>query len=164
MVKTVAGLDPLLRRPFSIFEIASRRGNGRRRHHDPEQAHRRRHGLLYDVEAGARLDCLGPLGRRSSRSRPRRSLDGRRRRRPRPVRTLAEALAARGARPTLFYGARRAADLFCRDCSSGSASRSCSPPRTAAAASRGFVTAPLAGARGGARRPTVTSTPAARRR
>src|SRR5262245_28138136 len=63
MIKPARGLDPLLRRPFSIFEILRDRsgspigisllnkriGTGTR--------------LLYEVEPGARLACLGPLGR-----------------------------------------------------------------------------------------------------
>src|SRR5918993_3281654 len=62
MIKTKAGLEPLLRRPFSIFEITrgadgtpqaitilnKRIGTGT--------------GQLFDVRAGDRLGCLGPLG------------------------------------------------------------------------------------------------------
>jgi dihydroorotate dehydrogenase electron transfer subunit len=112
MLKTSRGMDPLLRRPFSIFEVLrdergaptgitvfnKRIGKGT--------------GLLYDVEAGARLQCLGPLGRPFAPVDP-----------PAeawmvaggvglaPFVTLAEALLARGTRTTLFYGARRAQDL-----------------------------------------------------
>src|SRR5687768_13134350 len=63
MVKPSRGTDPLLRRPFSIFEILrdasgdvtgvsilnKRIGVGT--------------GRLFEVEAGARLSVLGPLGR-----------------------------------------------------------------------------------------------------
>ena len=62
MVKPSRGTDPLLRRPFSIFEILrdangapigitllnKRIGVGT--------------GLLYEVEPGTRIACLGPLG------------------------------------------------------------------------------------------------------
>jgi dihydroorotate dehydrogenase electron transfer subunit len=117
MVKTSGGPltnDPLLRRPFSIFEIRrdasgapasisifnKRIGVGT--------------GLLSRVEAGARLSVLGPLGR------PFEPVDP-----PAegwmiaggvglaPFVTLAEALVARGTRATLFYGARRGDDLYC---------------------------------------------------
>ena len=114
MLKASRGMDPLLRRPFSIFEVLrddngsatgitifnKRIGKGT--------------GLLYDVEAGARLQCLGPLGR------PFEPVDP-----PSqawmvaggvglaPFVTLTEALIERGTRTTLFYGARRASDLHC---------------------------------------------------
>jgi len=113
MVKPGRGTDPLLRRPFSVFEIRrdaggvptgitllnKRIGVGTR--------------LLYDAEPGARMACLGPLGR------PFRPVDP-----PAdawlvaggvglaPFVTLAEALRSRGTRTTLFYGARRASELF----------------------------------------------------
>src|SRR5205085_7428926 len=116
MIRTSRGLDPLLRRPFSIFEIR-----------------RDRHGvatgisifnkhigagtsLLAGLEPGARLQILGPLGR------PFEPVDP-----PAeawmvaggvglaPFVTLAEALAARGTGGTLFYGARRSEELYCVD-------------------------------------------------
>ena len=116
MLKTSRGMDPLLRRPFSIFEVLrddrgfptgitvlnKQIGKGTR--------------LLYDVEPGACLQCLGPLGR------PFEPVDP-----PAeawmvaggvglaPFVTLAEALLARGTVATLFYGARRAEDLHCID-------------------------------------------------
>ena len=85
---------PLLRRPFSIFEIlrdAGRRAAGRLA---PQQAHRRRHRAALDVEPGTRVACLGPLGRPFEPvDPPARSVDGRGRRRARAVRH-----AGRGAR------------------------------------------------------------------
>lgn len=116
MVKPREGLDPLLRRPFSIFEIV-RDGAGR-----PTGITllNKRIGIatgqLYSVEPGDRVDCLGPLGQ------PWREVDP-----PEeawmvaggvglaPFASLAGALAARGVRPVLFYGARRASDLYCRE-------------------------------------------------
>jgi dihydroorotate dehydrogenase electron transfer subunit len=114
MLKPSRGLDPLLRRPFSIFEVL-RGGDGR-----PSgiSIFNKRAGvgtsLLSQLEPGARIGCLGPLGR------PFEPVDppaeawmvaggvglG-------PFVTLAEALVARGTSSTLFYGARSAADLFC---------------------------------------------------
>ncbi|MEP6919076.1 MAG: dihydroorotate dehydrogenase electron transfer subunit [Acidobacteriota bacterium] len=113
MIKPRRGGDPLLRRPFSIFEILrdehgaltgvsllnKRIGVGT--------------GLLYEVEPGARIACLGPLGR------PFEPVDP-----PAeawmvaggvglaPFVTLAEALRARGTTTRLFYGARRASELY----------------------------------------------------
>ena len=114
MIKTSGGMDPLLRRPFSIFELL-RDGSGR-----PSgiSIFNKRVGagttLLSRVEAGARLPLLGPLGR------PFEPVDP-----PAeawmvaggvglaPFVTLATALAARKTRTTLFYGARRADELYC---------------------------------------------------
>jgi dihydroorotate dehydrogenase electron transfer subunit len=113
MIKTSPRLDPLLRRPFSIFEhlrdehgavvglsiLNKRVGAGT--------------SLLYDLQPGARLPVLGPLGQ------PFVPVDA-----PAaawmvaggvglaPFATLAEALAARGTPTTLFYGARSASDLY----------------------------------------------------
>jgi dihydroorotate dehydrogenase electron transfer subunit len=119
MIKTAGGAlsaDPLLRRPFSIFQIL-RDGSG-----EPIgiSIFNKRVGvgtsLLSRVEAGARLATLGPLGR------PFEAVDP-----PgegwmvaggvglAPFVTLAEALAERGTPATLFYGARRAEELYCVD-------------------------------------------------
>src|ERR687891_212924 len=109
MLKTSRGMDPLLRRPFSIFEVL-RNGDGSPRGITIlNKRIGKGTGLLYDVEPGARLECLGPLGR------PFEPVDP-----PAeawmvaggvglaPFVTLAEALLARGTVTTLFYGARRA--------------------------------------------------------
>lgn len=113
MLKPSRGTDPLLRRPFSIFEIL-RDGHG-----IPTglTVLNKRVGtgttLLYDAEPGAHIACLGPLGR------PFEPIDP-----PMeawlvaggvglaPFVTLAEALRSRGTTTTLFYGARRAVDLY----------------------------------------------------
>ena len=113
MVKRALGREPLLRRPFSVFEIL-RDGQGVVT------------GLsllskqvgavtrdLFRAEPGERLRCLGPLGVPFSVVTP-------------PVRawmvaggvglapfaTLAEALHARGVDTTLFYGGRSSSDLY----------------------------------------------------
>jgi len=116
MLKPGAGADPLLRRPFSVFEVlrddrgaaaaitilSKRIGPSTR--------------LIFDAVPGRRVDCLGPLGRPFTPVAP-----------PSdawmiaggvglaPFATLAEALAARGAATTLFYGARRGDELFYLD-------------------------------------------------
>ena len=114
MIKTSGGQDPLLRRPFSIFEIlrdAAGRPAG-------VSIFNKRVGvgttLLSRVEAGTRLPLLGPLGR------PFEPVDP-----PAeawmiaggvglaPFVTLAAALTARTTPATLYYGARRAEELYC---------------------------------------------------
>ena len=116
MIKTSGGQDPLLRRPFSIFEILRDESGS------PSgiSIFNKRIGvgtsLLSRVEAGARLPVLGPLGR------PFEPVDP-----PAeawmiaggvglaPFVTLAAALAAGKTPATLFYGARRAEELYCVD-------------------------------------------------
>jgi len=113
MIKPGMGTDPLLRRPFSIFQIL-RSGSG-----TPvgitilNKRIGRGTGRLHEATAGSRFPCLGPLGRAFSTVAP-----------PEeawlvaggvglaPFITLAEALRGRGANTTLFYGARRGSELF----------------------------------------------------
>jgi dihydroorotate dehydrogenase electron transfer subunit len=113
MLKAASGVDPLLRRPFSVFEIV-RDDNGAvtgitvlSKRIGPSTS------LIYDARPGQRMMCLGPLGRPFTIVDP-----------PTdawmiaggvglaPFATLAEALRARGVATTLYYGARRAAELF----------------------------------------------------
>jgi dihydroorotate dehydrogenase electron transfer subunit len=116
MAKPVGGFDPLLRRPFSVFEVL-RDSAGRvtglsilSKRIGPSTTR------LYEARPGQRIDCLGPLGR------PFTAVES-----PSeawmvaggvglaPFATLAEALHARGVKSTLFYGARRDAELFYLD-------------------------------------------------
>ena len=136
MLKTSRGMDPLLRRPFSIFEVLRDAGG------TPAgiTIFNKRIGtgtaLLYDVEPGARLHCLGPLGR------PFEPVDP-----PAeawmvaggvglaPFVTLAEALRRRAARRRRSSTAHAALPICTAwTCSSGLASGSCARPKTAAAA------------------------------
>jgi dihydroorotate dehydrogenase electron transfer subunit len=116
MVKVGAGNDPLLRRPFSVFEVL--------RSDDGTPAGitilSKRIGpstrLIYDARPGQIAACLGPLGR------PFTVVDA-----PceawmvaggvglAPFAALAEALRARHVKTTLFYGARRGDELFYLD-------------------------------------------------
>jgi dihydroorotate dehydrogenase electron transfer subunit len=113
MVKPTQGLEPLLRRPFSVFEIIR---DGADRHLGVSLLNKRvgvGTGLLYDAGAGVRIGCVGPLGRPFVPVDP-----------PAeawmvaggvglaPFASLAEALVERGTSMTLFYGARSRADLF----------------------------------------------------
>src|SRR5690606_33947159 len=144
MVKTSRGLDPLLRRPFSIFEIL-RDDDGSPRW---TTILNKRTGtgttLLYEVEPGARRGCLGPLGR------PFEPVDP-----PAeawmvaagvglaPFATLAESLIARGTTTTLFYGARRAADLHCTDTFERLGVRMVFSTEDGSRGTKGFITVPL---------------------
>jgi len=113
MVKAEAHSEPLLRRPFSIFEIV-RGADG-----TPSglTLFSKRIGpatrLLFAAKPGERLSCLGPLGRPWPR------VDA-----PHHAylvaggvglaafATLADELVGRGMPTTLFYGGRTRADLF----------------------------------------------------
>jgi len=112
MLKTGDRLEPLLRRPFSVFEILKQDGriNGL-------SVLNKRIGpstrLLFDARPGDRVQCLGPHGRPFVPVSP-----------PdeawlvaggvglAPFATLAEALRARGTHVRLYYGARSGAELF----------------------------------------------------
>jgi dihydroorotate dehydrogenase electron transfer subunit len=112
MVKTSASWDPLLRRPFSIFEIL--RADGRAL---GISLLNKRVGVgtsrLYEARPGDAIACLGPLGQPFVPVRP-----------PdeawmiaggvglAPFATLAESLAGLRTPTTLFYGGRTSADLF----------------------------------------------------
>lgn len=115
MVKPTRGIEPLLRRPFSVFEIL-RDGT-------------RSYGLsilskrvgttttqIFEAAPDTRVLCLGPLGRAFTLPQP-----------PAevwmvaggvglaPFWTVTETLSRRGIPLTLFYGGRRDADLFYLD-------------------------------------------------
>jgi len=113
MVKPAGVTDPLLRRPFSVFEVL--------RNADGEvtgvsilnKRAGRSTNKLYELEPGDVVWCLGPLGV------PFKAVAA-----PAeawmvaggvglaPFATLAESLAASKTPSTLFYGARTAAELF----------------------------------------------------
>lgn len=104
---------PLLRRPFSIFEILRDDQNRVTGFSLLNKRIGQVTGALYALESGAHLQCLGPLGRPFSVGAP-----------PAeawmvaggvglaPFATLAEALLAQRTPVTLFYGGRSASDLF----------------------------------------------------
>ena len=144
MIRTAAGTDPLLRRPFSVFEIlcdqagrpsgitvlCKRIGPGTSR--------------LYDAAAGDRLGVLGPLGRPFTIVAP-----------PAegwmvaggvglaPFAALAEALTAAGTPARLFYGGRSASDLFYVDWFERRSVRLDLTTEDGTRGVRGRVTAPL---------------------
>jgi dihydroorotate dehydrogenase electron transfer subunit len=116
MVRASRCEAPLLRRPYSIFDVV------RDAHGTPvgfTLLNKRvgvGSGLLYEAAAGTRLCCLGPLGRAFTLVSP-----------PAeawmvaggvglaPFAALAETLARRDVPLTLFYGGRSATDIFCLD-------------------------------------------------
>jgi len=116
MVKCGLDSEPLLRRPFSIFEVL-RHDNG-----DVTGISLLNKSVgivtrtLFTLEPGQHLRCLGPLGQPFSVVTP-----------PgeawmvaggvglAPFLTLAEALRARGTTTTLFYGGRASSDLYYLD-------------------------------------------------
>ncbi len=144
MLKAGPGFDPLLRRPFSVFEILR----------NPQGAVvglsvlSKRVGpsttLLYDAGPDDVISCLGPLGRPFTLVEP-----------PTeawmvaggvglaPFATLAESLRARGVACTLFYGARRSAELFYLDFFRDLGVELMLTTEDGSAGERGRVTAPL---------------------
>jgi dihydroorotate dehydrogenase electron transfer subunit len=112
MVRPQRGFDPLLRRPFSIFEVLRGPDSSVVGLSILNKRVGRGTGLIFDVEPGEHIQCLGPLGRPFVPVRP-----------PvaawmvaggvglAPFATLAEELRGRGVDTTLFYGGRSATDL-----------------------------------------------------
>ena len=113
MVKLGGGSDPLLRRPFSVFEVL----RDAARHVTGLSLLNKRVGvttrMLFALKPGDRVRCLGPLGRPFSVTDP-----------PEQAwmvaggvglaafATLAAALRERDIETVLFYGGRSAIDLF----------------------------------------------------
>ena len=112
MIKAGDRLEPLLRRPFSIFEVLRERDRTiglslLSKKIGPSTR------LLFDAKPGDLIQCLGPLGRPFA---PVAAPDeawmvaggvG-----LAPFATLAETLRSRHIKTTLYYGARRADELF----------------------------------------------------
>src|SRR5712672_2663564 len=63
MLRPGVGADPLLRRPFSIFEILRGRDGAATGVTILSKRIGASTSLLYDAREGQRIDCLGPLGR-----------------------------------------------------------------------------------------------------
>ena len=143
MVRPGHGSDPLLRRPFSVFEII-RSGN----RIEGLSLLSKRIGvttqLLYDAVYGDVISCLGPLGR------PFEPVSS-----PveawmvaggvglAPFATLTEVLQERGTKTTLFYGARTGAELFYLDWFASRDVRVVLSTEDGSTGERGRVTGPL---------------------
>lgn len=145
MVRPSTGFDPLLRRPFSVFEVLR----------EPDGTPRgitllnKRVGpgttLLANSRPGDRLACLGPLGRAFVPVEP-----------PEaawlvaggvglaPFASLAHALASKGTATTLFYGARRGSELFCTEIFEPLGVTLVLSTEDGSRGERGLVTVPLA--------------------
>ena len=113
MVKPVGVTDPLLRRPFSVFEVL------RNAHGDAtgvsilNKKAGRSTSRLYELEEGDLVSCLGPLGIPFTPvAAPMQGWMVAGGVGLAPFATLAEALAASRTPATLFYGARTARELF----------------------------------------------------
>jgi dihydroorotate dehydrogenase electron transfer subunit len=143
MVKVGRSSDPLLRRPFSVFEVLRADGAVQ-----GLTLLSKRIGvttsLLFDADEGDVVSCLGPLGRPFSLVDP-----------PgeawmvaggvglAPFATLAEALVDRGTRTTLFYGARTGGELFYLDWFSSRGVRLVLSTEDGSRGDTGRVTVPL---------------------
>src|SRR5689334_1632521 len=113
MVKPAGVTDPLLRRPFSVFEVLRNSAGEVTGVSILNKKAGRSTKRLYELEPGDVVSCLGPLGL------PFKPVTA-----PTeawmvaggvglaPFATLAEALAASKTQTTLFYGARTADELF----------------------------------------------------
>lgn len=116
MVKPAGVTDPLLRRPFSVFEVLRNADGVITGVSILNKRAGRSTNKLYELEPGDVVSCLGPLGV------PFRPVQA-----PTegwmvaggvglaPFATLAESLAASNTPATLFYGARTAQELFYLD-------------------------------------------------
>lgn len=116
MVKPAGVTDPLLRRPFSVFEVLRDNSGAITGISILNKRAGRSTNRLYALEPGDIVSCLGPLGV------PFRPVAA-----PTeawmvaggvglaPFATLAQALAAAKTPATLFYGARTADELFYLD-------------------------------------------------
>jgi dihydroorotate dehydrogenase electron transfer subunit len=116
MVKPVGVTDPLLRRPFSVFEVLRDERGGVVGVSILNKRAGRSTRRLYELEVGDLVSCLGPLGQ------PFKPV-------PAPAKawmvaggvglapfaTLAESLAESRTDTMLFYGARTGAELFYLD-------------------------------------------------
>jgi dihydroorotate dehydrogenase electron transfer subunit len=143
MVKPGRSHDPLLRRPFSVFERLESNG----RVEGITLLSKRigvTTGMLFDAVGGDLVSCLGPLGQPFELVDP-----------PReawmvaggvglaPFATLGEALLARETSTTLFYGARSGAELFYLDWFRARGIRLVLTTEDGSAGERGRITLPL---------------------
>lgn len=144
MLKPSRGTDPLLRRPFSIFEVLHGGGG-------PAAISilNKRAGIgtaiLYDARPGTTIGCLGPLGRPFEPVSP-----------PAeawmvaggvglaPFVTLAARLRDLGTPASLFYGARTAAELYYVELFEQLGVHTVLATEDGTRGTRGRVTAPLA--------------------
>jgi dihydroorotate dehydrogenase electron transfer subunit len=143
MVRPGRGTDPLLRRPFSVFEIL-RTPRGIEGITLLSKRVGVTTGMLYELVEGDVVACLGPLGKPFDLVEP-----------PTdawmiaggvglaPFATLLEALRAQGTKTTLFYGARTGAELFYLDWFAASGAQLVLSTEDGSRGNLGRVTLPL---------------------
>ncbi len=113
MVKSSRSPEPLLRRPFSIFEVVRDAAGRTVGISILNKRIGRTTGLLFETSEHDFVQCLGPLGKPFTPvSAPTRAWMVAGGVGLAPFVTLAATLASRGTRSTLFYGARTSAELF----------------------------------------------------
>jgi dihydroorotate dehydrogenase electron transfer subunit len=113
MVKPAGVTDPLLRRPFSVFEVLRSAGGAVTGVSILNKRAGRSTNKLYELEPGDVVSCLGPLGIPFTPvAAPAEAWMVAGGVGLAPFATLAESLAASKTPATLFYGARTAAELF----------------------------------------------------
>jgi dihydroorotate dehydrogenase electron transfer subunit len=116
MVKPAGVTDPLLRRPFSVFEVLRDQAGEITGVSILNKRAGRSTKKLYELEPGDVVSCLGPLGLPFAPvSAPVEAWMVAGGVGLAPFATLAEALAASRTPTTLFYGARTADELFYLD-------------------------------------------------
>ncbi|MDE3156596.1 MAG: dihydroorotate dehydrogenase electron transfer subunit [Acidobacteriota bacterium] len=143
MVKVGHGHDPLLRRPFSVFEIlrdASGTPTGLTILNKQVGVSTSR---LFDAAPGQRISCLGPLGKPFTVDPPGEAWMVAGGVGLAPFALLAEVLHARGTAMTLFYGARKAGELFYLDFFAQLGVRLILTTEDGSRGERGRVTGPL---------------------
>jgi dihydroorotate dehydrogenase electron transfer subunit len=144
MVKARAGFEPLLRRPFSVFELFRNSSGVVTGFSLLNKRIGASTNLLYQAELGQRIAVLGPLGRPFTLVTS-----------PvdawlvaggvglAPFAVLAARLRAAGTAVTLFYGARSAAELFYLDFFSDLGVRLFLTTEDGSAGEPGRITVPL---------------------
>ena len=144
MVKPGRGTDPLLRRPFSVFEVLRDAAGVPTGITILSKRIGVTTNLLHQAAEGDLIDCLGPLGQPFSLVDP-----------PAeawmvaggvglaPFATVLEALNQKGTPATLFYGARSAADLFYRDWFRDRGARLALATEDGSVGDKGRITIPL---------------------
>jgi dihydroorotate dehydrogenase electron transfer subunit len=116
MVKPAGVTDPLLRRPFSVFEVLRNDAGGVTGVSILNKRAGRSTKQLYELEPGDVVSCLGPLGVPFTPvAAPTEAWMVAGGVGLAPFATLAETLAAMKTPTTLFYGARTADELFYLD-------------------------------------------------
>ena len=154
MVKPAGVTDPLLRRPFSVFEVLRNAAGDVTGVSILNKRAGRSTKKLYELEPGDVVSCLGPLGVPFNAVAP-----------PveawmvaggvglAPFATLAESLTAAKTATTLFYGARTAEELFYLDFFEQLGIKLVLTTEDGGRGTKGRVTAPLEAALKGVGRP-----------